>query len=307
MPVAITFAPGGHDGHDDHEHGDDGHDDLTYAGKMLSEVARLDTLVTVVDAANFLKDFKEGKRLRDRPVLGAEESDPRAISDLLVDQVECANVLVLNKMDLIAEDDAARVEGILRRLNAKARIVRSTFGKIDPKLMLDTSSFDLAEAEKMPGWVQELTGNHVPETLEYNISSFVFRAQRPFHPARMLLLQSTGSDGILRSKGIIWVASSPQQALIWGQAGMSIRIEAGSLWLHGRVDASEWPPAIPDKYKSTPCGDKRQEVVFIGGGMNEADIRQRLEKAFVTDEELQSHDFASIAQTFPPGHLILRN
>eukprot|EP00418_Pyrodinium_bahamense_P076790 CAMPEP_0179064320 /NCGR_PEP_ID=MMETSP0796-20121207/27889_1 /TAXON_ID=73915 /ORGANISM="Pyrodinium bahamense, Strain pbaha01" /LENGTH=419 /DNA_ID=CAMNT_0020761267 /DNA_START=65 /DNA_END=1324 /DNA_ORIENTATION=+ len=307
MPVAITFAPGDHAGHDDHD--DHEHNELTHAGKMLSEVARLDTLVTVVDAVNFLKDYEEGKRLRDRPALGAEDSDPRAIPDLLADQVECANLLVLNKIDLIAEDDVARLEGILRKLNSKAKIVRSTFGKVDPKLLLDTGSFDLAEAEKMPGWVQELTGNHVPETLEYNISSFVFRAQRPFHPARMLLLQSNGSDGILRSKGIVWVASSPQQALIWGQAGASVRIEAGSLWLHGRVDAAQWPPHIPDEYKSAPYGDRRQEVVFIGRGMNKAAIRARLENAFATDEELHSNmqEWMSSAQTFPLGHLILRN
>merc|ERR1712129_149379 len=120
--------------------------------------------------------------------------------------------LVMNKMDLIEPDEVARLEGILRTLNPKAKIVCSTFGQIDLALLLNTGSFDLAEAEKMPGWLHELRGNHVPETLEYNISSFVFKAQRPFHPARMLLLQSNGSDGILRSKGIIWVASSPQQS-----------------------------------------------------------------------------------------------
>lgn len=268
---------------------------------MLSEVARLDTLVTLVDAVNFLLDYREGKRIRDRPALGSEDSDPRAIPDLLVDQVECANLLVLNKMDSIAADGAARLEEILRKLNPKARIVHSIFGKIDPKLLLNTTSFNLAEAEKMPCWVQELTGNHVPETLEYNISSFIFRAKHPFHPARMLLLQSSGSDGILRSKGIIWVADSPQQALIWGQAGVSVRIEAGSLWLHESADRSQWPPTIRDR--------RRQEVVFIGIGMNEAAIRERLEKAFVTDEEQKSsmREWHYCAQTFPLGHLILQS
>lgn len=296
MPVAITFAPGQSHGPDPHEH-----EDLTYAGRMLSEVARLDTLVTVVDAVNFLKDYKEGKRLRDRPALGAEDADPRAIADLLVDQVECANVLVLNKMDLIGADDAQRLESILRTLNTKAKIIRSTFGQIAPEFLLNTGSFDLKEAEKMPGWVQELTGNHVPETEEYGISSFVFKARKPFHPARMLLLQSSGSDGIIRSKGIIWIASSPQQALIWGQAGSSVRIEAGSLWLHESTDRSQWPPAIQD--------NRRQEVVFIGTGMDEAAIRQRLEKAFVTDEEMRSsgREWHDGAQTFPVGQLILRN
>lgn len=285
------------------------HGDHVHAGKLLSDVTRLDTLVTVVDAANFLKDYEDGKRLRDRPALGAEGTDPRAIPDLLVDQVECANLVVVNKMDLVDQDDAARLETMIRRLNAKAKIVRSSFGEVDLKLLLDTGSFDLADAEKMPGWVQELTGNHVPETLEYNISSFVFRAQRPFHPERMLLLQSSDSDGILRSKGIIWVASSPQQSLIWGQAGVSVRIEAGSLWLHGSIDVSKWPASAREKYESTPYGDRRQEVVFIGRNMNETAIRERLEKAFVTDEEFRSRmaEWISSSQTFPPGRLILRN
>mmetsp|Transcript_72425 Transcript_72425/g.169624 ORF Transcript_72425/g.169624 Transcript_72425/m.169624 type:complete len:413 (-) Transcript_72425:167-1405(-) len=302
MPVAVTFAPGqshaddGHNPHDGHDH-----PDLRYAGKLLSDVARLDTLVTVVDAVNFLKDYKEGKRLRDRPALGAEDDDPRAIADLLVDQVECANVILLNKMDLIEDEDAARLESILRTLNTKAKIIRSTFGKISPEHLLNTSSFDLKEAEKMPGWVQELTGNHVPETEEYNIRSFVFKAKKPFHPARMLLLQSNGSDGILRSKGIIWIASSPHQALIWGQAGASVRIEAGSLWLHESTNRSQWPPVIQD--------NRRQEVVFIGTGMDEAAIRERLEQAFVTDEEMRAHgrEWHEGAQDFPLGHLILRN
>uniref|UniRef100_A0A7S4R9N7 CobW C-terminal domain-containing protein n=1 Tax=Alexandrium monilatum TaxID=311494 RepID=A0A7S4R9N7_9DINO len=311
MPVAVTFAPGApgaHEGHDQEGH-NHGVGDLAYAGKTLSDVARLDTLVTVVDAANFTQEYNQGKRLRDRPALGAEQDDPRAIPDLLVDQVECANLLVLNKTDLVPEADVARLEGVLRRLNSQARIVRSTFGKVDPKLLLDTGSFDLAEAERMPGWVQELTGNHVPETEEYGISSFVFRAQRPFHPARMLLLQSSGSDGILRSKGVVWVASSPRQALIWGQAGSSVRIEAGSRWLHGAVDPAEWPPSVREEYKSAPCGDRRQEVVFIGSGMDEAAIRARLERAFATDEEMRegAEEWSSSAQVFPLGHLILRN
>eukprot|EP00421_Protoceratium_reticulatum_P012096 CAMPEP_0168401172 /NCGR_PEP_ID=MMETSP0228-20121227/22971_1 /TAXON_ID=133427 /ORGANISM="Protoceratium reticulatum, Strain CCCM 535 (=CCMP 1889)" /LENGTH=565 /DNA_ID=CAMNT_0008414725 /DNA_START=59 /DNA_END=1756 /DNA_ORIENTATION=+ len=287
----------------------DHHSAHAHAGTTLSDVSRLDTLVTVVDAQNFLKDYADGKRLRDRPELGAEGQDPRAIPDLLVDQVECANLVVLNKMDLVEENDAARLEGMVRKLNTKAQIVRSSFGAVDLKLLLDTGSFNLAEAEKMPGWVAELSGQHVPETLEYNISSFVFRAQRPFHPERMLLLQSSGSDGILRSKGIIWIGSSPQQAIIWGQAGRSVRIEAGDLWLHGTKDVSEWRPDIREKYGNSPCGDRRQEVVFIGRNMNEASIRERLEEAFVTDEELQrcTPEWNSSAQTYPLGQLIVRN
>ena len=152
MPVATTFAP--HSDHTGHSH-----------EVMLSEVARLDTLVTVVDAVNFLRDYAEGKRLRDRPALGAEESDPRAIPDLLVDQVECANLLVLNKSDLVTDEELQQMQGILKKLNSTAKIVTSSFGKVDPKLLVDTKTFDLSEAEAMPGWAQELKGEHVPETV----------------------------------------------------------------------------------------------------------------------------------------------
>ena len=139
---------------------------------------------------------------------------------------------------------------------------------------------------------------------EFGISSFIFRSDRPFHPARMLLLQSTGSDGILRSKGTVWVASSPQQSLVWGQAGVSVRIEAGPLWLHGRVEPSQWPEGL-ERYKSCPAGDRRQEVVFIGRKLKENEIRERLQEAFLTEEELKMEWPAG--QTFPLGHLILRN
>mmetsp|Transcript_46519 Transcript_46519/g.93922 ORF Transcript_46519/g.93922 Transcript_46519/m.93922 type:complete len:174 (+) Transcript_46519:3-524(+) len=165
------------------------------------------------------------------------------------------------------------------------------------------------------GWLQELAksvaggAGHTPETEEYGISSFVFRARRPFHPARMLLRQSGGSDGVLRSKGIIWVASSPQQALIWGQAGKSVRIEAVSVWLHGRVEPSQWPRNVREEYRTAPDGDRRQEVVFIGSGMDEARICERLERALVTDEEMRDcmEEWLASSGTFPLGHLVLRN
>jgi len=270
MPVATTFT---------HEH--DGK-------KLLGSVARLDTLVTVVDALNFLDDYEEGQRLTDKPALGAEETDQRSIANLLVDQVECANLIVLNKIDLIKEHDAAYLEGLLKKLNPKAKIVRSSFGKVDLKLLLNTSSFDMAEAEQMPGWMQELQGKHVPETLEYGISSFVFRALRPFHPMRLDRLLSSGFDGVVRSKGLLWVAGLHDFALVWSQAGAAVTIDNGSNWLHGSVALTGcMAPDIPPEYKSAPYGDRRSELVFIGSDINEARIRKSLERACVTDAEFR--------------------
>jgi len=290
MPVATTFAS------DDH------------GQKLLGNVARLDTLVTVVDAVNFLKDHGESQRLTDKPALGAEASDERNIADLLIDQVECANLLVLNKVDMIKEHDTVRLEGILKKLNPKAQIIRSNFGKVDPKLLLNTSSFNLAEAEQMPGWFQELSGHHVPETLEYNISSFVFRAQRPFHPQRLDRLIRRSFDGVLRSKGIIWVAGIQEACLTWSHAGCSMRIEPGSAWFCSE-DPSRWPSDMPEEYKSTPHGDRRQELVFIGANIQEAKMRAQLEHALLTTTEFESgkdewaklpNPFSGVGKEEPP-------
>jgi len=278
MPVATTFADG----------------DSIEGKKSLANMARLDTLVTVVDAVNFLKDYNEGQLLTDIPTLGAEEGDQRTIANLMVDQVECANLLVLNKMDLVKEEEeASRLESLLKKLNPKAKIVRSSFGKVDIEMLLGTGSFNMAEAEQMPGWLQELSGNHehVPETLAYNISSFVFRATRPFHAERLDRLLSIDSeeafDCVFRSKGIVWVAGL-DTALIWGHAGAIFKMENGTPWLHGSVDVSDWPPEIPEEYKSATYGDKRSELVFIGANLNEAQVRQHLESALLTDAELHS-------------------
>lgn len=269
MPVATTFA-NEHDGK-----------------KLLGSVARLDTLVTVVDAVNFLKDYTAGQGLKDRPALGAEKTDRRTIAQLLVDQVECANRIVLNKIDLVEEGDVASLEGLLRKLNPKAEITRSSFCDVDLKFLLNTGSFDMDEAEKMPGWFQELSGNHVPETLEYDISSFVFRVQRPFHPERLDKVLMRGFEGVDRSKGMLWVAGSHEAALVWNQAGSHMSLDSGDPWLHGSVDLSEWPPHTSEVYKSLLYGDRRQEVVFIGRKISEAKIRQRLESALLTEAEFE--------------------
>ena len=250
MPVATTFV---------HEH--DGR-------QLLGGVARLDTLVTVVDALNFLKDYQTAETLHDR-ALGAEKTDRRRIAQLLADQVECANLILLNKVDLVKESDARHLEGLLKKLNPKAKVIRSSYGKVDLKHLLNTKSFKIEEAEQMPGWYQELQGHHVPESEEYGISSLVFRERTPFHPGRLDKLLKRGLDGILRSKGLMWVAGVPS-ALVWHQAGAVLSIDEGVVWQQGE-----------------PEGAPKQEVVFIGQDLEKNALRERLLKALLTEEELQ--------------------
>lgn len=267
MPVATAFA---------HEH--DGK-------KLLGDITRLDTLVTVIDALNFMKDYCQGQRLADRKALGAEQEDPRTIAHLLVDQVECANLILLNKTDLVTEREANKLEMMIEKMNPKAKIIRSSFSKVDLKHLLNTSSFDMDEAKQMPGWLQEMQGNHVPETLEYGISSFVFRSQRPFHPERLDNLLSGGLQGVFRSKGMLWIAGVHSVSLMWSQAGQNAGIDAGAPWFHGSANVSEWPADIREEFGKAPYGDRRQQLVFIGKSLDEAQLRQRLEDALVTDYE----------------------
>mmetsp|Transcript_73051 Transcript_73051/g.116140 ORF Transcript_73051/g.116140 Transcript_73051/m.116140 type:complete len:409 (+) Transcript_73051:63-1289(+) len=267
MPVAATFV-------------------TEVEGKaMLGQVARLDTLVTVVDGKNFFETYGTTERLVDRPVLGAEEGDQRSIGTLLADQVECANVIVINKVDLLKEEEILGLEAVLKKMNPKAELVRSSYGKIDLKLALNTHKFDFAEVQKMPGWLQELAGGHTPETEEYNISSLVFRSDKPFHPERLEQLMFEGFDDLLRSKGLLWVAGRDHAALVWGQAGGAVTLEAGA-WAHGSVPPEQWPPHL-EKYKTRPYGDKRTELVFISRDLDKAALRTRLENALLTDEEFQ--------------------
>lgn len=179
------------------------------------------------------------------------------------------------------------LEKLFNSLNPKAKTIQAAFAKVDPKLLLNTGSFNMLEAERMPGWFQALSGNHVPETTEYNISSFVFRAERPFHPVRLDKCLSHGFDGLLRSKGLIWVAGSDNFALTWSQAGMSMQIEPGQAW-YGAKDPADWPLDMPDKFKRGPYFDRQQELVFIGtNNMNKAKIEKDLGLALVSDQEFQ--------------------
>ncbi|WP_054811988.1 GTP-binding protein [Nocardia arizonensis] len=234
-------------------------------GYSLSSVARLDTMVTVVDAATFLPELARGELLRDRE-LEAGEGDTRSISDLLVDQVEFADIILLSKTDLVSEKTAGATEATLRRLNPHAEVVRVRKGEIDLDKVLGTGKFDPAAAHGMPGWEDELAGGHTPETEEYGISSTVFRSDRPFHPQR-LQAALDALNGLLRSKGCCWIASRPEIAAVWSHAGPNLTIEPAAAWADTEL--------VPG-----------QEIVLIGVQLEKRAPRALLEQALLTDAEL---------------------
>ncbi len=271
MPVAATFS------FRDEE------------GKSLADMAQIDTMVTVVDAANFLKDFDSKDDLRERQ-MGMSDEDERTIVDLLTDQVEFANVIVINKCDLVSDADAARLEGILRSLNPDARLIRVAHGQVDPTHILGTGLFDEDRASRMPGWVKELNGEHVPETEEYGIGSFVYRRRVPFHPQRLMDALQGGFKGVVRSKGYLWIATRPQYCGVWSQAGSSLQIDRAGRWF-AAVPKDRWPEDpetlewIEGNWDPT-VGDCRQEIVFIGVQMDQAAIESTLDAALLSDAEI---------------------
>jgi len=268
MPVATTFAAA------------DAH-----GVAMLGGVAHLDTLVTVVDCLNFLKDYSSNEKAVDRHELGAEQTDERTIVDLLVDQVEIANVLVLNKKDLVSSKELQGLKSILKKLNPGAQLIESEFGSVEPKLLMNTRSFDIETVSLLPGWVAELQGrgsSHKPETEEYGISSFIYRRLRPFHPDRLDCLLERGTFlGVLRSKGFLWLASQHDTSLEWSQAGSIMNLTSGFLW-----QALQLPRMTGGASQESDLHvGRRQELVFIGIDMQEDEICKALDEALLTDDE----------------------
>lgn len=260
-------------------------------GVSLSDLARLDTLVTVVDAVNFLKDFDEAKSLQEAgESLG--EDDERSVADLLIDQIEFCDKLLISKTDLVSPDHLQRVETILRSLNPRAEIIPMVKGNVPLDKVLGTNSFDFEQAATAPGWLKEMRGEHTPETEEYGISSFSYRAHRPFHPQKFydFLHQDWPTGKLIRSKGYFWLASRPQFAGQWSQAGgIAHHGFAGMFWK--AVPQERWPEDeesiayIKEKWVE-PFGDMRQELVFIGQGLDEADVRRQLDECLLNEDEL---------------------
>ena len=262
-------------------------------GQSLADVATLDTMVTVVDTVNFIKDYDEAKDLQEAgESLG--EDDHRSVADLLVDQVEFADVLLVSKTDLVKKEDVKRLQAILRSLNTHAKIIPVANGKVNLDDLLNTKLFDFDRAQQAPGWLKEMRGEHVPETEEYGIGSFSYQARRPFHPDRAFeFFHNTEKFGkLIRSKGYFWLASRPQFAWQWSQAGGIARYGFAGMFWHA-TPRDSWPKdedSLENIYKTweEPFGDMRQELVFIGQRLDQKRIIETLDKCLLTDDELLS-------------------
>ncbi len=270
-------------------------------GIDLSKFSYIDTMVTVVDAFNFFKDFGSPETLMDRNLTDME-GDYRTIVNLLTDQIEFANVIILNKTDLVTAEHLGILKAAIHKLNPSARILESSFGKISPKEILNTGLFNFEEAEQSAGWIEELNKDeHTPETEEYGISSFVYRTKKPFDPKRFWQYVEKKFPGtIIRSKGLFWLASRPEQALVWSQAGGSLKADSAGVWWCSMpfdkriqyISFIENQKTIEAEWDKT-FGDRKNELVFIGQDMNEEQIKSELEKCLSTDDELSDGDWRS--------------
>ena len=276
IPVAQTFSFESEDGSID-----------------LSKFSYVDTMVTVVDSYNFIKDFSSPEYLTDRNLTDIE-NDERTIVDLLTDQVESANVILLNKTDLVSEPELRNLFDIINKLNPEARIIPTNNSIVNLNEVINTGLFDFEKSENSAGWIKELENEHIPETEEYGIGSFVFRQKKPFHPERFLnFVKNTFPKNIIRSKGLFWIASRSDQALIWSSAGASVKTEPAGVWwasmpFSERMNyaafvnnqehiESDW---VPD------FGDRKIELVFIGQKLDVKTITSQLEMCLLNEKEL---------------------
>lgn len=269
----------------------------------LGRFSRLDTMVTVVDAYNFLRDFASVDTIVDREMTD-DNQDQRTIVNLLTDQVEFANVIILNKTDLITEEEANELKEILTKLNPKAKIVHSQFSKVALNEIIDTKLFDFEDASQSAGWIQELNNEHTPETEEYGIGSFVFRTAIPFHPVRLWNWLTQNFPGnIIRSKGLFWIASRPSDAINFSQAGGSLKAEPAGVWWASMsfADRTKYLAFIENQKEiesqwDKQYGDRLNELVFIGQDLDQDMIIGELNGCLCTESETeligQEHGFA---------------
>lgn len=285
VPVAQTFV------YQDEETGID-----------LTPFARLDTMVTVVDAARFWNDFASGESLLARQqALG--EDDTREVVDLLIDQIEFCDVLILNKCDLVEEDRLQQLEALLRKLQPQARFVRAARGAVDPQTLLNTRLFDFDRASQSAGWLQELKKEaHTPETEEYGISSFVYRARRPFHSERFHAFVMEWPEEIVRAKGTVWFATRNDWAGLLSQAGPTMQLQAMGQWLATLPEAeqTEMRQTDPDAFVQwqEPYGDRMIELVLIGVDMDREVVSRQLDRLLLTDDEMAT-DWTQLADPLP--------
>jgi G3E family GTPase len=284
MPVAETFTFQGED------------------GQSLGDVAALDTMVTVVDAAAFPRDLGSATELRERG-LALGDDDDRTIDDLLVEQVEFADVLVINKLDLVDAAELAQLQALLRKLNPGAEQMLVREGKVPLPAILGTGRFDFDRAATAPGWLAELRGQETSEGDTYGIGSFVYRARRPFHPERFDELLRSDWPGVLRSKGFFWLATRHDIVGEWHQAGGSCRTSPAGTWW-ATTERSQWPPEAEAEIAGNwrePFGDRRQELVIIGRHLDRPALTARLDHCLLTTDEMRGGPSAWASLTDPFG------
>ncbi|HMQ00694.1 MAG TPA: GTP-binding protein, partial [Cyclobacteriaceae bacterium] len=269
----------------------------------LTKFAKLDTMLTVVDAFNFFRDFGSADTLLERKLTDDKE-DQRSVVNLLTDQVEFANVIIINKIDLVSKEQVHVLEGIIRKLNPEARLIKAIKGQVDLHQVLNTSLFDYEQAQQSAGWIKELNNEHTPETEEYGISSFVFREHRPFHPERFWnFIQHNWPANVIRSKGIFWLASRPDHAILWSQAGGSSKAEIyGRWWASVPQEERLKNPyylddkAAIDKKWDADFGDRLNELVIIGQHLDKEIVSAQLHDCLCDADGL---DFASFDDPWP--------
>lgn len=285
VPVAQTFT------YLDEEQGID-----------LSQFCRLDCMVTVVDAYGFWHDYSSGESLLQRSQ-AVGEGDMRDVVDLLIDQIEFCDVLIMNKCDLVDEEELAELEGVLRALQPRAKMIRASNGRVDPKEILNTSLFDFEEASRSAGWIREMESPaHTPETEEYGISSFVYERARPFHPERLMAWMESWPEEVVRAKGIVWLASRNKMAQSLGQAGPSIQFGPAGYWAAALPQAERAAilreeKELADKWHDV-YGDRMTKLVFIGIGLQPSKLIASLDGCLLTDEEMTA-DWSQLRDDFP--------
>ena len=272
------------------------------------EGIRVDTLVTVVDASTFLADLQSGADVRERE-LAFDEDDDRMVSELLIEQIEFADVLVLNKTDLVPTERADELESLLGRLNPRARILRTEFGRVPPGDLISTHAFDVEETDDGAGWLAELSNEFFENEGAFGVSSFTFIERRPFHPLRFNeLLSDFEIRGLVRAKGYVWVASRHHEIGIWSLAGSASLLTYGGAWF-AATPARAWPEDEMERLEimkdwTAPFGDRRQEIAFIGLHMDENEIRERLEECLLTPAEMTNgpDGWFSLPDPLPDWH-----
>ncbi|WP_227935547.1 GTP-binding protein [Alkalihalobacillus deserti] len=270
-------------------------------GIDLTQKCKLDTMVTVVDANRFWEDYASGESLLDRKE-GTDELDTREISDLLVDQIEFADVIVLNKVEMLEELDKKELIGFMRKLNADADIIPTSFSTVELSAILNTGKFDFEKVSQSAGWIKELNEEHTPETEEYGISSFVYRSRKPFHPERLMAWMENWPVDVVRAKGFIWLASRNQVAGLISQSGSTVTIQGAGEWVAAYSEEEKQQtlleePELLEKW-DPEFGDRMTELVLIGIDMDHEEIKGSLNQCLLTDSEMTA-DWTTFTDPLP--------